>query len=146
VKLFVVLMVLLLGAPALAAESWEDNFGRAAQALEARNYWEAHRIFNVSLDEAERSKEDVLLAQRLESLAESYATRNRPRVAETLHKKAIEIFCRRLGKGHAVVAESIDKFVRAIKRAAAPASEQAAAPAGEPDNQRGPVALASGQG
>lgn len=118
VKSLILATALMLGLPACAQssqDSWEYHFEEAHRALDQKNYWQAHRIFSTSLDEAQRQNEDVKLACRLESLAESYAVGNRPRVAEALHKKAIEILSRRLGAGHAIVIQNIDRFCRLIR-------------------------------
>jgi len=104
--------------PALAAggdASWEQHLASAQLAFDQHNYFEARRMFSATLEEAERQQEDLVLAKRLEDIAEAYAEKKRCKVAEAIHKKAIQIYQKRLGANHISVIGSIQRLARILR-------------------------------
>lgn len=117
-RLIATFCVLLLSYPALACPSegaWEQYLDAARQAFDHHNYFEARRMFSASLEAAERSKQDLKLAKRLEDIAESYAQKRRCKVAEAIHRKAIQIYQKRLGANHLSVVGSIMHLARILR-------------------------------
>ena len=91
---------------------WETYIERAEQALQAKHYLEAKRLFSVSLAEAKRCSQVIQLARRLDRLADDYAAKNHPRVAEVLRRQARQIFRHRSASGNLCLAETIQDIVK----------------------------------
>ncbi len=117
-KFVAVLLTLCMCGPALAAgsgETWEQHLVSAQLAFDHNDYLQARRMFSASVEEAERSQEDLQLAKRLEDVAEDYAGKRRPKVAEAIHRKAIQIYQRKLGATHLSVVASIQRLARLLR-------------------------------
>lgn len=87
--LFASLTILLINLPCSAqGTEWETHYSKAEKAYAKHNLFEARREFMVALKEAEDCKQHQLLAQKLESLADSYQTQENPALAQPLFKLA----------------------------------------------------------
>jgi len=96
---------------------WDKYLADGAKAFEQHRYDEAEKWLKAALNEAEGfGSNDPRLATTLDDLAEVYHAQGKDAEAEPLYKRSLVIWERTLGREHAHVAISLQKYATLLRR------------------------------